>query len=264
MKALTMSGVAVAVAVVTYFGLGLVFPPQQEVQEGQDHAQALSRVFSDTLQETPIEAVETRTEEGPAPETGDAAAETAPEALPPEADAAPVEADTVEVTEDVVAEEPAPVQAAEPEPAPAETVAAAPAPAPAQKPAAAPKAASKPQSGSTGGANKNQNPAPTWWGRSAPGDLNLVYAGSAAYARALVLMFDGDFKDPSALSRNIKVVDASGKIAGARWEINDKNPRMAVLPLSAAGTYRVSVSADLTDAGGRKLGTAQQGPVRIP
>ena len=266
MKALTMTVVAVAVAAGTYFGLKTVFPVQQEVLASQDNTDSVSRVFGGTLQETPIEA-DTLPEDGVvAPPPADATPEeqaaaeqaasdvAAAQAVPePEPEVAPEPEATPEP--EVAVEAPAPAPA--PEATPAPSAPAAVASAPAAKPA-------KPAKPATSPPTKNQNPAPTWWGTSVAGRLNLVYAGSAAYKRAIVLMFDGDLKDAAAVSRSVKVVDASGKTVSGRWELNSSNPRMAVLPLEAAGTYRVTVGAGLVDIRGRTLGSTQQGPVRIP
>ncbi len=263
MKALTMTVVAVAVAAGTYFGLKTVFPVQQEVHASQDNSDAVSRVFGGTLEETPIEAA-TLPEDGvvappPAdatPEEQVAAAEAATEVAAAEAEPA-LEPEAVPEPEAA----PEPEVAVEPNPTPAP--AAAPAPS-APAPVAATKPAKQPAKPAASPSTKRQNPAPTWWGTSVAGRLNLVYAGSAAYKRAIVLMFDGDLKDATAVNRSVKVVDASGKPVAARWELNSNNPRMAVLPLEAAGIYRVTVGAGLVDARGRTLGATQQGPVQIP
>lgn len=247
MKALPMTALSVAVAVGTYIGLTVLMPHKKEVAAGEDNAAALARIFGGSLQETPIEPETVSDETTVEPATDETAAEPAGETDAGDTAAEPAETEASEPAADEAAES-APA-AVEPEPAPA--------------PAAAPAKPVKPAA-SSAGSKKNQNPAPTWWGRSAPGNLNLVYAGSAAYKRAIVLMFDGEFKDAAALNRSVKVTNASGKVVNARWEINAKNPRMAVLPVSAAGSYRVSVGAALADAGGRKLGTAQQGPIQIP
>ena len=264
-KGLSMTIAALAVAVGTYFALGFIFPQQHASVRVDNNAEALDRVFSSgELKETAPDAV------ADAPSVEDQQALESSEAL--SAAAAEAAVDEATVAEDVAQE--ASVEAetvAEPEvPAPVDTEpsAAAPVeeapisePAPAQTPKApaAPKA-SKPASPS---AEKSASPAPTWWGQTAPGELGLVYAGSAAYARAIVLMFDGDFANANAAGKQIRVTDTAGKTVSGSWTVNDKNARMLVFKIEQPGTYRVSLNAALSDRGGRKLSRNLQGPVTV-
>ena len=76
-------------------------------------------------------------------------------------------------------------------------------------------------------------------------------------------MLNGAFDDTASAEQNVRVTDAAGKTVAGKWQIGANNKRMLLFPVDKAGTYTVSVKADLTDRGGRKLGKAQKGPVRV-
>lgn len=259
-KGIIISAAAIVVAAGTYYGLDILFPPQPATLTTTDNSQASERVFGAAgLNETaaPAEpALPSSSEAEPAAAEDSAMADAAaPETEIATDDAAL--ADDGELAVD--AAEPAPESTPEPEtpavePAMTPEAAAPTVPQPAPKPKAP--TASKSPSSSSG-------PAPTWWGQSAAGDLGLVYAGSAAYARAIVLMFDGDFTSATAAGKQIRVANAAGKIVSGSWSVNDKNSRMLVFKVDEPGTYQVSLKAALADKSGRKLGRSQQGPVTV-
>jgi hypothetical protein len=91
----------------------------------------------------------------------------------------------------------------------------------------------------------------------------VVYAGSAAYTRAIVLMFNGSFADAAVVQRHLRVTDAAGRTVPGNWEIGASNRRMLLFPVPRAGTYTVHVGAELADSNGRRLGGELKGPVRV-
>jgi hypothetical protein len=92
----------------------------------------------------------------------------------------------------------------------------------------------------------------------------VVYAGSASYTRAVVLLFNGPFASAASANSLVKVKDSNGRTLNGSWQVNPKNPRMLVFPVAAAGRYQVEVGAGLADRTGKKLSTPVQGPVIIP
>lgn len=260
-KGIFIMAAAIAVAAATYYGLEWMFPPQAAVSTSTDNSVTTERVFGASgLIETaaPAEAAALPVSEADLA-TAEIGMDTELAAEDPVPTSEAAADETLAADESMIAAEtiaPEPETAPQAEPAAAEPAQAAAAPAPASQAKPKAPAAAAP-------ASKSPAPAPTWWGQSAPGELGLVYAGSAAYARAIVLMFDGDFANPSAAGKQIRVSNAAGKTVSGSWSVNDKNPRMLTFKVDSPGTYRVSLNAALTDKAGRKLGRNQQGPVTV-
>lgn len=253
-KGLTMTVVAVAVAAGVYFGLETAFPQAKGKDSGAAHLASVDEVFGGTLQE-------------PAAGSADQAESTAEEPSQPAADqmamddgAPPLEPpaeESLPSLEKLETTPPAPSAAAvpEPEPVPEPAAAAKPQPAPTQ-----PVTPSRPAS--TPPARKAEK-LTQWWGPESATNLSVVYAGSAAYTRAIVLMFNGAFDDSGSAAKNIRVIDANGKIVSGSWQVGAKNKRMLLFPVSKAGTYTVSVGSNLVDRSGRKLDKSLKGSVRV-
>lgn len=258
-KGLTMTVVAVAVAAATYFGLEFAFPPVKEEHPGLARLASVDEVFAGSLQEPAAPAADATTA-APQPEApADVLTmnETAaPEPTMDEGTATEAPAPQPQSEPAAIAPTEPPPQA-EPEPEPESAPAAAPAP----KPQAAPAPPAKPETKPAPA--KKAEPLTQWWGPESPTQLSLVYAGSAAYTRAIVLMFNGAFDDTASAAKNLRVTDASGKAVGGSWQVGANNKRMLLLPVSKAGVYTVSVGAGLSDRSGRKTGKAIKGPVRV-
>ncbi len=276
-KGITMMAIAVAVAAGTYFTLEFMYPSQKGTVTAGHDTQAADLSFAADA-ERPVAATPAAPAEvtEPLPEPTDSTAESDAEA---DAFNEPAVAESTaadEVVEDPITamdetdarSEPVRAAAPAPSPTPAPAVAAAPKPAPAiaAKPAAKPAPKAPAIAGGTSAPRLGGNssaPPPTWWGQSAPGELGLVYAGSAAYERAIVLMFDGDFSSAANAGKRIRVSNAAGKTVSGSWSISENNPRMLLFKVDNPGTYTVSLNSELSDRGGRKLGRNQQGPVTV-
>lgn len=246
-KGLTMTVVAVAVAAGTYFGLEVAFPPATVKDVKDSNGTAVDQVFKGTLNTSQVAAAEAAqpVEETLPPADEMSAAAAVEEPAPAELAAAEPEAATAALEPEPTTE-PTPEPTPEPYVAPAEEPAA-----PAATPAPVKPAPKKPQK------------LTQWWGPESDTQLSVVYAGSAAYTRAIVLMLNGAFDDTASAEQNLRVTDAAGKAVAGKWQIGANNKRMLLFPVDKAGTYTVSVKADLTDRTGRKLGKAQKGPVRV-
>lgn len=244
-KGWTMSAVAVAVAAGTYFILDTVYPPQQDGVEGPRLA-AVDAVFSRSLQP-------------PAASVSDAPAQPAREqpVTADPVDEAPVDEPQQASADDVFDAEPPPEEPppATPPPRPTPWPTATPPPRAAAAPAAAKPAA-------TPTAAQAQR-VTQWWGPESADRLSVVYAGSAAYTRAIVLMFNGTFAEAAAVQQHLRVADANGRTVTGSWEIGASNRRMLLFPVSRAGNYTVHVGAELADSNGRRLGSELKGPVRV-
>lgn len=187
--------------------------------------------------------------------------------------AAPIETKPAPVPEAAVpppAPEPAPAPAAVVA-KPAPPVAVAPAPAPAVKPVAPPPAPlakaepakAKPVAKPSKPAEATPAvPATAWWQSSSSG-FAVVYAGSAAFKRALVVMANAPFASADSANQAIKVLDAAGKPVNGHWELNSVNPSMLVFPVSSTGIYQVQIGAALSDRQNRPLDKAVQGPIQV-
>lgn len=249
-KGLTMTVVGVAVAAGTYFGLETAFPRDEEKDLGAAKLASVDEVFSGTLQEpgaAPAEPAEEPAAESSLPPAEELAMD----------DSAPAQEPAVDESQPAVEEpEPAP-EAIEPEPQPE------PAPEPVAKPQPAPAKPVAPSKPVTAAPSRKAEKLTQWWGPESAADLSVVYAGSAAYTRAIVLMFNGAFDDTSSAAKNIRVTDASGKTVAGSWQIGANNKRMLLFPVGKTGTYTVSVGSGLADRTGRTLGKSLKGPVRV-
>ncbi len=273
-KGWTMTVAAVGVAAGTYFTLGAIYPPQKEKVKGPELA--------------PVDAVFSRT----LPQNGAATAGATPRAAPDAAAATEASVDAgydtgyaadddsdLALSDDRYADEPEPEPEPEPAPTPAPAATAAPAPsptaaatvrpvetpsataAPAPRPATAAAPAAKPAAPIATAAPAQ--PVTRWWGPESPERLSVVYAGSAAYTRAIVLMFNGAFADAAAAQQHLRVTEASGKTIAGTWEVGASNRRMLLFPVPRSGSYTVHLGADLADSNGRRLGSELKGPVRV-
>lgn len=144
----------------------------------------------------------------------------------------------------------------------------APTPAPVVRSTSAPVATSAPVRTATPRAAAARTAAPVvslepWWGAESATGLSIVYAGSAAYTRAVVLMFNGEFADASAAQSQLQVTDSNGRAVAGQWQVNPKNPRMLLFPVSRNGIYTITAKPALSDRNGRSLGSQQKGPVRV-
>lgn len=119
----------------------------------------------------------------------------------------------------------------------------------------------------------DRRPAPTldverfeqaWWvGAETPSDaLSVVYVGAAAYTRAIVVLADGAFGDPSVVARHLRVLRDGQRVEGL-WEISPQNPRMLVFSVDRAGVYELGIGEGLADRNGRRYGVSRSGPVRV-
>lgn len=295
-KVLTLAGVIAAVSVGTYTVLTLVKPHKQAEVKVAD-VYSTDQIFNGKLDpnapdETPVNATTSGsaaaapaaaapaeaapaagTESAPAVATTTEAAPAASTdamATPVEAGAAPAmapaPAEAAPAQQQVAAAEPAPAAASTPPPAAEPAAAPAPAaaePAPAMAepaPAPKPKHAAKKKKTSSASASATTK---AWWPAENPNELSLVYAGSASFKKAVVLMFNGAFFKPDSPNANVKVTDGKGAAVSGNWELGENNRRMLVFPVPADGTYKISVGADLTDSKNRKLGKALKGAVAV-
>jgi len=258
---------AVAVGIGTYAVLTLLLPHKKEevVMEG---LVPVETVFGEALK-SPTEVAAA----APEAQTPDAEAinptggESADAAVNSDDAAAAAPAEPVAATPPA---EPEPVAEPEPEPAPAPQAApepvAPPAPAPAPKapvkPAVAKPADSTPAK--VARASEKAAEATTPWWQSSGGDgLQVVYVGSAAYKRAIVVMGNAAFGDAASAAQHIQVVDRNGKRVSGNWEVNQNNSTMLVLPVEANGRYQLTIGAGLSDAKGRTLGQSLKGAVFV-
>ncbi|WP_029921435.1 hypothetical protein [Nevskia soli] len=104
--------------------------------------------------------------------------------------------------------------------------------------------------------------AASWWpavGRDSA-KLSLVYAGEAAFDKAIVLLFSRTVS-PGA-GGQIRMLDGSGKVVTGNWSVSPKNPQMLICKVPP-GRYLVSIAAELSDSAGEKLGNSLQGPVYV-
>lgn len=252
-KGLTMTVVAVAVAAGTYFGLETAFPLKKAAKDSaESNGNAVDEVFKGTLDSSQL---------APAEPAREVAADTLSASEPAPEDLGSSESVDVAGTAEMPAEapvEPAPEPTAAPTPEPTPEPVAAPV-----EESAAPAATAAPRKPAAKPAPKKPQKLTQWWGPESETQLSLVYAGSAAYTRAVVLMLNGAFDDTTSAEANLRVTDAAGKAVAGKWQIGANNKRMLLFPVDKAGIYTVSVKADLTDRTGRKLGKAQKGPVRV-
>jgi hypothetical protein len=103
-----------------------------------------------------------------------------------------------------------------------------------------------------------------WWpatDKQQADRLNLVYAGEAAFEKAVVLMFDSPV-DAAAASSNLELYDASGNAVSGSWS-SGGNPRMVVFKDVKPGRYTVVLKPELADASGKTLSSGLHGPVYV-
>lgn len=254
-KGLTMTVVGVAVAAGTYFGLETAFPRDKEKASGAAQLTSVEEVFGGTLQEpsaAPAEAAEAPAEESSLPPAEELAMDDSTPAQEPAVE------ESLPAAEEPQPAAPAP-EAIEPEPQPGPE----PAPEPVAKPQPAPAKPAAPSKPASTASSRKAEKLTQWWGPESATNLSVVYAGSAAYTRAIVLMFNGAFDDASSAAKNIRVTDASGKAVSGSWQIGANNKRMLLFPVGKTGTYTVSVGSGLVDRTGRKLDKSLRGPVRV-
>ncbi len=269
-KVLMITVASVAVAAATYFALDAKFP-QTQAESASANTGDVDAIFAGTLDpnaagsgQTAAADVSTEAVAGT-----DAPAENTEIAVADDVGAAPDQAAAESEAMPETDAEPAPEPTMEPTPEPT----AIPTPEPTPEPTAAPTAAPKPVEKSkpseaveAAATARPAEPKPVltqWWGTPSDQRLSVTYAGSAAYTRAIVLMFNGDFDDASSAAANLGVIDASGKPVSGSWRVGSTNKRMLLFPVSKNGTYTVSVSAALADRNGRSLGASVQGPVQV-
>lgn len=257
--------IAAVLSIGTFLILDTLYPYKpEEIKVGE--TAELTDVLSGSL--NPGEPEGAPTNIGTTEELKAAPAEAAPESAPAEeaalseGTAADIEVVMAEkAAEEAAAAEPAPAPepepvAAEPEPAPE------PAPAPV-KPAAKPKPAPKTAAAAPAAPKgKTGTGIQQWWNGDIEGELSLVYAGSAAYKQAIVLLFNGPFDTTDSVNQNVSVKDGSGKVSGS-WEISSNNKRMVIFQVPKSGRYQVTVNKGVKDRTGKALKKGLQGPVYV-
>ncbi|SEQ99272.1 hypothetical protein SAMN04488038_113140 [Solimonas aquatica] len=203
--------------------------------------------------------------------SGDEGSSPSTEAAPPAPAPAAVEAPAAAQGAAEVAAEPPPADTQKPSSEAAAEVKVVPppkAPPPAVEKKPAPKARPAEAATKTGKASSPNHEAEdsgkAWWQSTASSSgFSVIYAGSAAFRRALVVMGNAPFASADSANTTIKVLDASGKPVSGHWELNSVNPSMLVFPLADLGVYRVQIGAALSDRQNRTLGTALQGSIQV-
>ncbi|MDI3259655.1 MAG: hypothetical protein QJR02_08165 [Sinobacteraceae bacterium] len=131
---------------------------------------------------------------------------------------------------------------------------------------AAPASATPKSAARTGAQNLPATDAiSAWWpvvDKRSPDRLNLVYAGEAAFEKAVVLLFDQDIGNPTLAGSHIQVLDDRGQPVSGTWESSPSNPRMLIFK-TRPGRYTLILSASLADAQGKTLGSELHGPVYV-
>lgn len=100
-----------------------------------------------------------------------------------------------------------------------------------------------------------------WWPARVSGELNLIYAGEAAFTGAIALLFDGAFETTDIANRNIEVRDQNGRAVKGTWLVSTN--RQMLLFGAAPGLYSVSLGTGLADKGGRTLSASSEGHVFV-
>lgn len=282
-KGWKIAAIAVVVGVVTYVGLEFLLP-HHKVEVKLGGLVSADSVFDSKLKSPDEVAAATATTPGAATDDTHAAAPSESAvagddamAIPPD-DSADQSAltDTVAANDDAGANNVDTTTAADDsEAAVAETAPPSPSPAPAAAAAAPTKAAVAKPSTQPGKAVANKpaekkalaavagTPTP-WWTSSGNGKgLQVIYVGSAAFERAIVVMGNAPFANTGSASQNIHVSDASGKAVAGSWKLGNNNKSMLVFPVSKSGRFQVSVGAGLSDAQNRKLGQSVKGPIVV-
>lgn len=273
-KALALTGATVGVAVVTLVGLNLVAPITHAVDQHVEH-HAADSVFAASIAEPGAAAgADSRTMEvAQAEPTTEPTTEPAiePAATHSEAHAASMPVDAASAGGQTALASGSCATAAvnrslppAPEVQPAAATVSQPAPV-APRREAAPVETPKPKSKAVAKKTVPVQPAETklvWWPAATPGTLNLTYAGSASFTKAIALVFDGAHADGSKASDHIKVTTQEGQAVSGRWLVAQGNPRMLLYSVPP-GVYRVSVDAGMSDKGDRTVATASSGLVYV-
>lgn len=281
-KGLKIAAIAVVVGVVTYVGLEVLLP-HHTVEVKLNGLVPVDSVFDSKLK-SPDEVAaaagatpgamavddSATTPSGPAVASDDAMAppadETVDEGSAPDAGTAADDSDSSVANDDTAADagsaDSTAAESTSPTPEPAAPAAAPAKPAvkpaaKASKPAAAKPAAKKAPATAAASASP-------WWTSSSNSDgLHVIYVGSAAFDRAVVVMGNAPFASASSANQNIHVSDASGKAVAGSWKLGSSNKAMLVFPVSKSGKFQIAVGAGLSDAKNRKLGQSVKGPVVI-
>lgn len=279
-KGLTISVAAVAVAAVTYFGLDMLYPQQHEqavvtktVSPDSVFGEGAAPPASDTAQvadDGDVAAADPYEVPPEWEEVGGSAANAVDELPDDMADDA-VEMASAELPSDTLEPEPTPEPTVEPtvlptpEPTPSPTVAPTPVATPVPTPVATPKPTRSPAP-----VKPSATPLPAtqaaitnWWEPVIDDRLSLVYAGSAAYTRAIVLMFNGAFDTGASANANIIITDSAGATVPGSWQVGTNNKRMLQFAVTEGGLYTVKVQRDLADRSGRILGRSLDGAVAV-
>lgn len=101
-----------------------------------------------------------------------------------------------------------------------------------------------------------------WWPAPEAGRLNLVYAGSAAFDAALVLLFDTPPASPENANASIEVRGRNGEPVQGEWKLVPANPRMLMFK-AAPGRYTVWIDGELAASDGKTLGRSLSGPIHL-
>ncbi|MDN5872939.1 MAG: membrane-bound lytic murein transglycosylase MltF [Sinobacteraceae bacterium] len=102
-----------------------------------------------------------------------------------------------------------------------------------------------------------------WWETDLihPSDpFELIYAGDAAFTKAIVLLFSAPVDVASATG--IQVVNSAGHTVQGRWRAGSDNPTMLVFETDP-GLYTVTVSASVKSEKGHVLSKTRSGPVEV-
>lgn len=240
---LKLALVALAVGAGTYFTLTWL-KPYRHVEVKMEGLVPAEQVFD--AEPLPGAASDAASSEAEAPAASEPAAPPPASTSTPEPEAKPAANAASEAAGPVVSEAPA-VSAPAPEKKPT---------AKASSASSAPVKAASPKGESSEGRE-------AWWQSTSSSGFNVVYAGSAAFRRALVVMGNAPFANADSANAAIKVFSAKGKPVVGSWELNAVNASMLVFPLSDTGLYRVQIGAGLSDRQNRALGTALQGTIRV-
>ena len=270
-KGWKIAAVAIVVGVVTYVGLEILLP-HHKVDVKLSGLVPADSVFSGTLQAP--DAAAAAAAATPGSETADAGATTPSGPAVNTDDATLASGDNPDAGQTALVDTTASgddesvaavdahaadtaVSAPASEPAPSAAVAAA-------KPASQPKPANKPAPAKPAAKKSVASTAkPASWWESSGNGLRVIYVGSAAFERAIVVMGNAPFANVTSASQNIRISDASGKPVAGSWKLGANNKSMLVFPVSKAGKFEVAVGAGLSDAGNRKLGQSLKGPVTV-
>lgn len=129
---------------------------------------------------------------------------------------------------------------------------------PEPRPTPAPVAPSKPKPQR---AEPPKEPLTAWWPTARTDALNVLFVGEASFGSAISVLTDGRFDNTESANASIQVRHANGKTVNRRWQLAT-NRQMLLLPVQP-GVYTVSIQPELTDAQGRRAGSASRGRVYV-